>query len=160
MTTSDNISAIEAVEKAMEGVTPGDWIAYELPGVASTVPVPIAFICGPIRVIRGRSEGFSPADAAYIAACNPVAMPAILAEARKAEAMKREIAEKDARIAALENGLEFVALWAWREDPPNANTKLTDAERISVIKHHPTVKSVYETGARALLSKESADDQG
>ena len=31
--------------------------------------------------------------AAYIAACNPVAMSAILAEARKVEEMEREIAE-------------------------------------------------------------------
>jgi len=36
--------------------------------------------------------------------------------------------------------VEFAARWCWRTDPPNANNKLTDAERLSVIKHHPIVK--------------------
>ena len=36
--------------------------------------------------------------------------------------------------------VEFAARWCWRTDPPNAHNKLTDAERLSVIKHHPTIK--------------------
>lgn len=109
------------------------------------------------------------------------ALPAVLAAAREAEVLKRDRKREaqlatdmasdcldeqkrreaaEARVATLERALQFVALWAWREDPPNANSKLTDAERLSVIKHHPTVKSFYETGARALLSKENADDRG
>lgn len=97
MTTYDNISAIEAVEKAMEGVTQGDW-----------------YLAGKLTIrhtsVVGGSDGWigkvnwrnGEANAAYIAACNPVALSTILAEARKAEAMKGEIAGKDARIAALE----------------------------------------------------------
>lgn len=40
----------------------------------------------------------------------------------------------------LRAALEFVTLWAWREDPPNANRKLTDEERLSAIKYHPSIR--------------------
>lgn len=109
MTTSDNISAIEAVEKAMEKATPGVWDVWEeqTPNKADAIAemayqvensdpfVEVVYLlnadgkcpattgCGPT----------SAANAAYISACSPDRMRLILAEARKAEAMKREIAE-------------------------------------------------------------------
>ena len=39
----------------------------------------------------------------------------------------------------LQEAVQFVARWAWREDQPNATNKLTDAERLSAIKHHPMI---------------------
>ena len=43
-------------------------------------------------------------------------------------------------LLAANQVVDFVACQAWREDPPNANRKLTDAERLSAIKYYPTVK--------------------
>ena len=40
----------------------------------------------------------------------------------------------------IESALDSVASYAWRTDPPNANNKLTDAERLSMIKWHPIVQ--------------------
>ncbi|MCA0338963.1 MAG: hypothetical protein LCH99_04445 [Proteobacteria bacterium] len=109
MTTSDNISAVEAIEKAMEGVTPGPW-SYRVDDSQGGIAY-AATILGPNIEDRGHPvvadipprtmHGTHAANAAYIAACNPVAMSALLAEARKAEAMKREIAELKADLAEL-----------------------------------------------------------
>lgn len=108
MTTSDNISAIEAIEKAMEAATPGVWDVWEeqTPNKADAIAemayqvensdpfVEVVYLlnadgkcpattgCGPT----------SAANAAYISACSPDRMRLILAEARKAAALKREIA--------------------------------------------------------------------
>jgi hypothetical protein len=46
----------------------------------------------------------------------------------------------------LKMAVEFTARWAWREDPPNANRNLTDTERLSAIKYHPTIKATWERG--------------
>ena len=54
-----------------------------------------------------------------------------------------DLAAENERLRA---ALEFVTLWAWREDPPNANRKLTDEERLSAIKYHPSIRP-----ARAAL---------
>jgi len=132
MTTSDNIAAIE---KALEGVTPGPWYPGHL-GTDSTCQCQSIVDDGgymgaiaTVHVDNGLAVGDGgndapPADEAaanmrYIAACNPVAISALLAEARKAEAMEREIAEKDARIAALEAGLHAFAECAgeWDGEP-------------------------------------------
>lgn len=48
-----------------------------------------------------------------------------------------DLASENERLRA---ALEFVTLWAWREDPPNANRKLTDEERLSAIKYHPSIR--------------------
>ncbi len=100
MTTSDNISAIEAIEKAMEKATPGVWDVWEeqTPNKADAIAemayqvensdpfVEVVYLlnadgkcpattgCGPT----------SAANAAYISACSPERMRSILAEARKA----------------------------------------------------------------------------
>lgn len=40
----------------------------------------------------------------------------------------------------LREAIEFIARWAWRTDPPNANNNLTDRERLSAIKYYPVIK--------------------
>jgi hypothetical protein len=52
------------------------------------------------------------------------------------------LAEENMRLRLT---LGFVATWAWREDPPNANNRLTDDVRLSAIKYHPIVKDTWET---------------
>jgi len=97
------VSAIEVIEKAMEGVT--NKVTWSVEGFDdATGQVNVVgdgfFIAG---VIANQPD--QEATATYIAACNPVAMREVLALARQAEALQRENAEKDARIAALEAGI-------------------------------------------------------
>lgn len=104
--TSDNIAAIE---KALEGVTPGPWYPGHL-GTDSTCQcrsivddggymgaIATVHVDNGLAVGDGGNDAPPAEEAAanmrYIAACNPVAISALLAEARKAEAMEREIAE-------------------------------------------------------------------
>lgn len=82
------VSAIETIEKAMEGVTPGPWQTVQT-GHGSRVKPDIAW-CGHTS---SQSHAETEANAAYIAACNPVAMCEVLALARQAEALQRENAE-------------------------------------------------------------------
>jgi len=93
------VSAIEAIEKAMEGVTPGPWsfqytdesgecfiISENLGGlVGAALPWPTEIDDRDFRRVIS--------NARYIAACNPVAMREVLALARQAEALQRENAE-------------------------------------------------------------------
>ncbi len=59
--------------------------------------------------------------------------------------------------------VEFAARWCWRTDPPNANGKLTDTERLSAIKYHPTIKKEglphVELAARESSLKGGRDAQ-
>lgn len=100
MTSSAPIAAIEQIEKALEVVTHGEWYLAGKMTVRHTSPVGGAD--GWIGKVNWRN---GEANATYIAACSPDVMPGILALARQAEEMKRENAEKDARIAALEAGI-------------------------------------------------------
>lgn len=103
------LTAIAAIEKAMEGVTPGPWDVWEerTPTKADAIAemayqvensdpfaeavyllnangkCPATTGCGPT----------SAANAAYIAACSPDRMGVVLALARQAEALQRENAE-------------------------------------------------------------------
>lgn len=52
--------------------------------------------------------------------------------------------------------VEFVARWAWRSDPPGSTHVTTDAERLSVIKHYPTIKD-YGNPHIELAEQEAAD---
>lgn len=105
-TTSDNIAAIS---KALEGVTPGPWYPGHL-GTDSTCQcrsivddggytgaIATVHVDNGLAVGDGGNDAPPAEEAAanmrYIAACNPVAISALLAEARKAEAMQQEIAE-------------------------------------------------------------------
>ncbi len=56
-----------------------------------------------------------------------------------------DLASENERLRA---ALEFVQLWAWRDDPPNAARNLSDSERLSAIKYHPSIVS-----ARAALER-------
>lgn len=85
------VSAAEAIEQAMEGVT--NKVAWSVEGYGeATGQVNVVgdgfFIAG---VIANQPD--QEATAAYIAACNPVAMREVLALARQAEALQRENAE-------------------------------------------------------------------
>ncbi|OKP79817.1 hypothetical protein BTE77_06930 [Ensifer adhaerens] len=62
------------------------------------------------------------------------------------------ISQQDAEIErmrrveeALQQTVDFVVRQAWREDPPNANNKLTDSERLSAIKFYPRIKQRWES---------------
>lgn len=59
--------------------------------------------------------------------------------------------------------VEFAARWCWRTDPPHASSKLTDAERLSAIKYHPTIKQEglphVEMAARESSLKGGRDAQ-
>lgn len=82
MTTSDNISAIE---KAMEGVELVEWFVH---GRYIGTKNHMSYI-GECRDVNGNwsDDAKSSKNGRYIAACNPVAMSAILAEARKVETL-------------------------------------------------------------------------
>lgn len=99
------VSAVEAIEKAMEDVTPGPWEAIPEEGISNFRTSLYAEGYKGLLIAVGDQNGAHTADMRYIAACNPVAMREVLALARQAEALKRENAEKDARIAALEKVL-------------------------------------------------------
>jgi len=62
----------------------------------------------------------------------------------EAQATRDLIDQKITRIRrellAANQIVDFVAYQAWREDPPNAHRKMTDAERLSVIKFYPSIK--------------------
>ena len=67
----------------------------------------------------------------------------------------------DAEVRTLREALEFTAKSAWRTDPPNANHRLSDTERLSAIKYHPTIKEfakphieLAKSEAAALRAKE------
>jgi len=94
------VSAIEAIEKAMEGVTPGPWQTVQTRTDIQrlTVAGPSEIVCGldgicePDRM-NDRLFAEDAANMRYIAACNPVAISELLALARQAEALQRENAD-------------------------------------------------------------------
>lgn len=90
------VSAIEAIEKAMEGVTHPDapeWIAVAQDG-------------------DGPNGGFWTCAAATTESPRYIRADIYSALARQAEALQRENAEKDARIAALEEAIAPFAILA------------------------------------------------
>jgi len=103
----------------MEGVTPGPWsfqytdesgecfiISENLGGlVGAALPWPTEIDDRDFRRVIS--------NARYIAACNPVAMREVLALARQAEALQREIAEKD----KLQKVVNAVLTWAEQQCP-------------------------------------------
>jgi len=86
------VSAIEAIEKAMEGVTPGPWNDHRDIRLRGQHDVGLS-ICFVNCENGSRTDIEARANAAYIVACNPVAMREVLALARQAEALQRENAE-------------------------------------------------------------------
>lgn len=105
------VSAVEAIEKAMEGVT--NKVTWSVEGFDdATGQVNVVgdgfFIAG---VIANQPD--QEATAAYIAACNPVAMREVLALARQAEALERENAELRKKLDACD--------WYWPEDDTSSD---------------------------------------
>lgn len=82
------VSAIEAIEKAMEGVTHGDW--YLAGKLTIRHASPVGGTHGWIGKVNWQN---GEANAAYITACKPSRMREVLSLARKAEALQRENAE-------------------------------------------------------------------
>ncbi|ANK73770.1 hypothetical protein FA04_14760 [Ensifer adhaerens] len=54
------------------------------------------------------------------------------------------IEQLERELAAMKQTFEFVVRQAWREDPPHANHKLTDTERLSAIKFYPRIKAARQ----------------
>lgn len=69
------------------------------------------------------------------------------------ERLRRELADANQTI-------DFVVRWAWREDPPHASRKLTDGERLSAIKYHPTIKAIWHPPSpkQAAVSEGGEDE--
>jgi hypothetical protein len=61
----------------------------------------------------------------------------------------------EAELAKAREALAFVAKMAWRTDPPNVVNNLTDEERLSAIKWHPTIREVSKPH-RELAEREAA----
>lgn len=55
-----------------------------------------------------------------------------------------EIEQLERELAAMKQTFDFVVRQAWREDPPHANHKLTDTERLSAIKFYPRIKAAAQ----------------
>lgn len=88
----------------------------------------------------------------------------LAAEHQITQAIMRDRAAQAERMARMEEAVSFVARWAWRTDPPNATGHLTDTDRLSCIKHHPTIKNaaqphieLAEAEAARALSQEGSD---
>lgn len=92
-------AAIELIEKAMEGVTPGPW--HDAPGTTTGRIVVAPNMTKAKRRVAALGGPDREANAAYIAACSPDHMREVLAAAREAEELKREIAELKADLAEL-----------------------------------------------------------
>ena len=101
-------AAIDAIEKAMEGVTPGPWQHIQT-GDGSRVKPDIAW-CGHTS---SQSHAETGANAAYIAACSPNRMREVLSLARQAEALQRENAELRKKLDACD--------WYWPEDDTSSD---------------------------------------
>jgi hypothetical protein len=71
---------------------------------------------------------------------------------QKLEAAEAELSAETVRAEKAQRAVDFAALWAWRTDPPNANNVLTEGERLSAIKYHPTIKAVWD----AALNKDAS----
>jgi hypothetical protein len=99
--------------------------------------------------VKGGDENY-PTEDAYVAACR-----AIDKHRARATALAKKVEEAIDHASRLEHAVAFTAKMAWRTDPPNANNKLTDSERLSAIKHHPTIKR-YGQPDRDLAAKEAA----
>ena len=123
------VSAIEAIEKAMEGVTPGQWYPGHL-GTDSTCQcrsivdegiymgaIATVHVDNGLPIVEGGNDAPPAEEAAanmrYIAACNPVAISELLALARQAEALQRENAELRKKLEACD--------WYWPEDDTSSD---------------------------------------
>lgn len=157
------VSAVEAIEKAMEGVTPGSW-EVSLSGSYMTElraekgrRVAATWVQGPAKSREGalNQARVNEANAAYIAACNPVAMREVLALASQAEALKREMASANAELERLRrecsDGLDALSDIDdfWEACPyPDNRKHLSPAEQISSLDCE--LNAAHDENARLL----------
>ena len=119
MTLSERI---ELISTAMDGVTPGPWTVdderddYEIDIVGrpswkcTRFGIEGEWDVAHIEIINDR-DAETKANAAYIAACNPVAISELLAAARKAEALQQEVAELRADFDTLNKNVGYELTW-------------------------------------------------
>ncbi|MBB5040850.1 hypothetical protein [Shinella fusca] len=133
------VSAIEAIEKAMEGVTVEEWIVN---GDRFSVETDATFIPDQkVIALCATGEG-AMARALYIAACSPDRMRGVLSLARQAEALQRENAELREALKPFAHAAQFY-------DPPeNDDCHVAWG-------HDFTIGSIRR--ARALLGGENAE---
>ena len=116
------VSAIEAIEEAIEHTTPGPWQTMQM-GKRLNKDLDRLSVVGPSEVVHGldgicepdrfndRSFGEDNSNMLYIATCSPDRMREVLALARQAEAMKREMAE-------LRSALEMISAESKESNEP------------------------------------------
>jgi hypothetical protein len=100
------VSAVEAIEKAMELATPGDW--HDAPGTTTGRVVLALKTTKAKRRVAALGGPDRDGNAAYIVACSPDRMREVLALASQAEALKRENAQK----GSLQKVVNAVLTWA------------------------------------------------
>lgn len=135
------VSAIEAIEKAMEGVThpeSPEWIAVAQDG-------------------DGPNGGFWTCAAATTESPRYIRADFYSALARQAEALQRENAEKDARIAALEAGVSDLVEIARQHVPSIPPDGPTTAEHQAAYEATGFALVEIRKRARALLGGENAE---
>lgn len=165
------LTAIAAIEKAMEGVTPGTWGAHQtvIHGRAygghwvevadEDQLIQISGSGGARsytqRVFDTQGHDDNEANARYVAACNPVAMREVLALARQAEALQRENAELRAFAASFK--FTCVEVSFYKDcylhiiEPDSVSFRLNNGSQFSQF-----VAKLEDRRARALLGGENA----
>jgi hypothetical protein len=117
---------IADIRKAMEGATPGPWGYFSnesAPTSTMTGGLPAAMVTGPRQRAFGKANAFTPEDAAYIAACNPSNIAAVLDALEKAEA-GRDASKEEASLAWSSD--EHQAVWAELKARAEAAEKARD----------------------------------
>jgi hypothetical protein len=117
---SDLVDILSEIDAVLPLATQGPWWYVEQQGGASTNPSPCAFLCGPTRVIAGdgKSIGYLPGDARYIAAVEPSSMRLVLAEILRlqeenARIRSETIEEIAARMQLTADRLRRSAIETW-----------------------------------------------
>ncbi len=171
---TSRVSAIEAIEKAMEGVTPGPWYPGHL-GTDSTCQcrsiVDEGIYMGAIATVHvdnglpvGEGGNDAPpaeeaaANMRFIAACNPVAMREVLALARQAEALQRENAELREAAGFVKPAMD--SLKGYELDLGDSLLDEYELGRIEDSRHSPSFRirvGHIRRLARALLGGENAE---
>lgn len=147
------VSAIEAIEKAMEGVTPGLW--YDAPGTTTGRIVVAPNTTKAKRRIAALGGPDREANAAYIAACSPDRMGVVLALARQAEALQRENAELRAfassfKLTCVESSF-YKDCYLHISEPDSVSFRLGNGSQFSKF-----IAGLEDRRARALLGGENA----
>lgn len=161
MTLSERIELIETLRQLdilYERTTQGSWRTYQ----NGVHPVEVGGMGSEddYAICTHGPKSFANAD--WIATMHDEwpRIRELLAAARKAEALQQEVAEKDARIAALEAGISGLVDIARQGVPAIPPDGPTTPEHQAAYEATGFTFVEIRSRARALLSKESADDRG